>query len=361
MPKGPRPPRVPKGSPRPREAVLKMAPYSPPTGGRKDKLRLDFNENTIGCSPRVTDFLREQLTPGALAVYPEYSETRRALAGFFQVQTDRFLITNGTDEAIQVFVNTYVNAGDEVLLLRPSYAMYRFYAEVAGARIREIEYRAPQMDFPLHELLAAITPSTRAVIVANPNNPTGTGTALIGIERILKKAKRAAVLIDEAYYEFSGVTALGLIGHSPNLFVSRTFSKVYGMAAMRVGCLFSNAANVAFLHKAQSPYSVNALAAAAVQRAIQDKAYIENYVIEALAARELLCVGLEKLKIGYVPSSANFVLINLGKRATQIRDTLRQRNILVRDRSYEVPGCVRVTVGTREQIRRLLAVMEEIW
>lgn len=338
-----------------------MAPYSPPTGGRKDKLRLDFNENTVGCSPRVIAFLRHCLSAEGLAVYPEYSETRGALAEFFQVQPDRFLITNGTDEAIQVFVNTYVNAGDEVLLLRPAYAMYRFYAEVAGAQIREIEYRGPQMDFPLQELLAAITPATRAVIVANPNNPTGTGTALIGVERILKRAKRAAVFIDEAYYEFSGITALGLIEHAPNLFVSRTFSKVYGMAAMRVGCLFSSAANIAFLHKAQSPYSVNALAAAAVREAIQDTGYIESYVTEVLAARELLCVGLEKLKIPYIPSSANFLLIDLGKRAVEIRDTLRERGILVRDRSYEVRGCVRVTVGTREQIRHLLTALEEIW
>lgn len=352
---------IPKGTIRPREAVLKMAPYSPPTAGREGKLRLDFNENTVGCSPRVIEFLRERLNAGGLAVYPEYANAKRALADFFHVPAERLLLTNGTDEAIQVFVNTYVNAGDEVLLLRPAYAMYRFYADVAGATIREVEYRLPHMEFPLEELLAAITPATRAVILANPNNPTGTGVHFQGIERILKRARKAAVLIDEAYYEFSGVTALPLIERSPNLFVSRTFSKVYGMAAMRLGCIFSGAANIAFLHKAQSPYSVNALAALAVEQAVCDTAYIENYVAEVLAARELLCVGLEKLGITYVPSSANFVLANLGKRAIEVRDALRARAILVRDRSYEVPGHVRMTVGTREQTRRLLAELEEIW
>ncbi len=129
-------PRLPKGAVRPREAVLKMAPYSPPTAGRAGKLRLDFNENTVGCSERVAEFLRKKLTAGDLAVYPEYGETRAALAEFFGVSADQFLLTNGTDEAIQVFVNTYVDAGDSVLLLRPAYAMYRFYAEVAGAKIR---------------------------------------------------------------------------------------------------------------------------------------------------------------------------------------------------------------------------------
>ena len=353
--------RIPKGILRPREAVLKMAPYSPPTAGREGKLRLDFNENTVGCSPRVIAFLRERLNAGGLAVYPEYAETKRALADFFHVQPEQLLLTNGTDEAIQVFLNTYVNAGDEVVVLRPAYAMYRFYAEVAGAAIREVAYLPPQMDFPLDELLDAITPATRAVIIANPNNPTGTGVQFQGIERILKRARKAAVLIDEAYYEFFGVTALPLVERAPNLFVSRTFSKVYGMAAMRLGCVFSNPANIGFLHKAQSPYSVNAMAALAVQEAVRDHVYIESYVTEVLAARELLCVRLEKLGIAYVPSSANFVLANLGSRAIAVRDALRSRGILVRDRSYEVPGHVRMTVGTREQTRRLLAALEEIW
>lgn len=356
-----RPARVPKGIVRPREAVLKMAPYSPPTAGREGKLRLDFNENTVGCSPRVIEFLRERLQPAGLAVYPEYTETKQALADFFEVKPGQVLLTNGTDEAIQVFINTYVNAGDEVVVLRPAYAMYRFYAEVAGAVIHEVPYRPPQMDFPLDELLHAVTPATRAVIISNPNNPTGTAVQFHGIERILKRARKAAVLIDEAYYEFCGITALPLVERSPNLFVSRTFSKVYGMAAMRLGCVFSHPANIAFLHKAQSPYSVNTVAALAVQAAVRDRAYIEKYVAEVLAARELLCLGLERLGISYVPSSANFVLVNLGKRAVAVRDTLRGRGILVRDRSYEVPGHVRMTVGTREQTRRLLAAITEIW
>jgi histidinol-phosphate aminotransferase len=354
-------PKLPKGAIRPREAVLRMAPYSPPTAGRAGKLRLDFNENTVGCSPRVIEFLQQRLEAGGLAVYPEYGEAKAAVAEFFSVAPDHFVFTNGTDEAIQVFINTYVDDGQEVLLLRPAYAMYRFYAEVAGATIREIPYEGPHMDFPLDAMLDAITPATRALLIANPNNPTGTGLSLLSIERILKRARQAVVFIDEAYFEFSGVTALGQIERSPNLFVSRTFSKVYGMAAMRLGCLFSHPSNIAYLHKAQSPYSVNALAVLAAQAAVADTAYIENYVAEVLAARELLCAGLDKLGIEFVPSSANFMLIRLGRRALEIRDFLRERGILVRDRSYEAPGCVRITVGTREQTRCLLAALEEIW
>lgn len=347
--------------PEPREAVKRMAPYSPPTGGRADKLRLDFNENTVGCSPTVIEFLKNNLSAGALTIYPEYVDAKREIAAYFGVDENEMLFTNGTDEAIQVLVNTYVDDNDDVLLLRPSYAMYRFYAEVAGASIREIDYRGSDLAFPINELLLAIRPDTRAILLANPNNPTGTGVDLAEVERILDAAPQAAVLIDEAYFEFSGVTALPLLKQRPNLFVSRTFSKVYGMAAMRFGCLFSQAANAAFLHKAQSPYSVNTMATLAGRAAIRDTAYVDAFVKEVLAARALVYDGLAALAIRAFPSKANFVLFDAGERAIPIRDELRRRGVLVRDRSYEIPGCVRVTIGTREQAERFLTELKSIW
>jgi histidinol-phosphate aminotransferase len=345
----------------PRPAVQKMAPYSPPTGGRAGKLRLDFNENTVGCSPKVIEFLKQHLTADALTVYPEYVEATQELASFFGVSPDEFILTNGTDEAIQVLINTFVDDGQDVLLLKPSYAMYRFYAELAGATVREIAYAPEDLAFPLDEFLAAIRPNTRAILVANPNNPTGTGLALDGVRRILEAAPGAAVLIDEAYFEFCGVTALPWLRQYPNLFVSRTFSKVYGMAAMRCGVLFSTAGNVRWMHKAQSPYSVNMLAALAARAAVQDREYIANYVTEVLAARELVYDGLRRLGIPFYPSQANFVLFRAGNRAIPIRDALREHGVLIRDRSYEIPGCVRVTIGNRAQIQRFLAELETLW
>lgn len=346
---------------RPREAVLQMAPYHPPTGGRADKLRLDFNENTVGCSPKVIDFLKSRLEENRLAVYPEYVEAKRELATHFRVAEDEMLLTNGTDEAIQVLINTFIDDGDEVIILRPSYAMYRFYSEVAGAHVQDLDYREGTLHFPLEELLETIQSTTRAVLISNPNNPTGTAVKIDGIERILRRASNAAVLIDEAYYEFCGTTALRHLDEYPNLFVSRTFSKVYGMAGMRLGCLFSQAANIEYLHKCQSPYSVNTLAALAARVAVQDSAFITRYVTEVLAARELVFVGLEKLGVEYYDSEGNFVLMKIGNRAVEVRDRLRESGVLVRDRSYEIAGCVRVTVGTRDQMRRFLTELERIW
>ena len=338
-----------------------MAPYHPPSGGRRGKLRLDFNENTVGASPLVIDFIKRYLTAGDLTIYPEYQNALEDLSTHFGVQQTEMTLTNGTDEAIQVLINTFVDDNEEVIILRPSYAMYRFYSQLAGARVEEVDYRAGKLAFPLEELLERITPQTKGILISNPNNPTGTGVAAAGLEKILRKAPHAAVLVDEAYYEFCGITMLPRLKDHSNLFVSRTFSKVYGMAAMRCGCLFSQAANMAHVRKAQSPYSVNSLAAMAARIAVQDTKFIEDYVTEVLAARELLYVGLEKLKIPYIESQANFVLGQVGNRATPIRDALRERGVLVRDRSYELPGYLRFTVGTRDQVQRLLDELERIW
>ncbi len=346
---------------KPRAAVERMAPYSPPTGGRSGKLRLDFNENTVGCSPAVVKFLVEKLTQEQLTIYPEYEATRVALARYFGQSDARFAITNGTDEAIQVLINTYVDDNDEVLILHPSYAMYRFYSEVAGGQVRELPFRENDLSFPLEELLAAVTPATRAILISNPNNPTGTAIGLDAIQTILEAAPEAAVLIDEAYFEFFGVTALPLIDSYQNLFVSRTFSKAFGMAAMRVGCLFSQEQNVRYARKAQSPYSVNMLAAWAVRAALEDASYVDDYVNNALEARALIYEGFRKRGVRHYESQANFVLFHAGEQSGAVRDGLRDRGVLVRDRSYEIPGTVRVTAGTPEQVRLFFQAFDEVW
>jgi len=347
--------------PQPREAVRKMAPYHPPTSGREGKLRLDFNENTVGCSPAVSAFLRERLTEEKLATYPEYSAARATLAKHFGVRESELLLTNGTDEAVQLIVNTYVGAGDEVIVPQPSYAMYRFYAELAGATLRLIPFREETLEFPTGEILGAVNNRTKAIFLANPNNPTGSALSVDAIENIARQASSAAVLVDEAYYEFNRVTALPLLSRFPNLFVCRTFSKAYGMAGLRLGCLFSQPGSMEIVRKIQSPYSVNSMAVLAAEAAIRDQVHVDRYVAEVLAARDLFCNGLTKLKIPAFATAGNFVLLRLGGRASSVQESLRARGILVRDRSYELDGCVRVTVGTKEQMRQLLEALSEIW
>src|SRR3990167_10496560 len=265
---------------KPRDAILRMDPYRPPSSGRGGKMRLDFNENTVGCSPRVLRGLRG-IAADSLAVYPEYEEALPRFAAYFGVKPQQMTLTNGTDEAIQLVVNTYVNAGDGVIVLRPSYAMYRFYAQLAGARVAEAGYPA-DLRFPAKELLKRITSRTRAIFVANPNNPTGTSASPSQLKALLRAAPRAAVMVDEAYFEFSGKTVLPWIADYPNLFVSRTFSKAYGLAALRLGCLFSQKQNIGAIRKGQSPYSVNAVAVAAALEAVRNSGAVKKYVSEVL-------------------------------------------------------------------------------
>ncbi|HWP84599.1 MAG TPA: histidinol-phosphate transaminase [Terriglobia bacterium] len=343
---------------KPRQAIRKMEPYRPPSSGREGKMRLDFNENTVSCSPRALQRLRG-LGAATLAVYPEYEGALPKLARHFRVSPGQLTLTNGTDEAIQLVVNTFVNPGDQVLVPAPTYAMYRFYAQVMGADVVEVPYRR-DLRFPAKELLAAISRRTRAIFIANPNNPTGSSASPAQLKAVLRAAPQAAVMVDEAYFEFSGQSALPWIKRYPNLFVSRTFSKAYGLAGLRVGCLFSSAHNIAAIRKGQSPYSVNRAAVAAALEAVRDRAFIRRYVAEVLAARTMLREGLDRLGWKYFPSDANFILVEFGKHARRVRDLLAEEGILVRDRSYELAGCVRITVGTRAQTRQLLKALERV-
>jgi histidinol-phosphate aminotransferase len=339
----------------PRPSIESMQPYRPPSSGRGNKMRLDFNENTVGCSPRVLRRLKK-ITAGELAVYPEYDDALPRFAAYFGVRPDELTLTNGTDEAIQLVTNTYVSERDTVVVLKPTYAMYRFYAQVAGARVVEVDY-PPDLSFPQEKLLRAAKSRAKAIFVANPNNPTGTLATPAQLKELLEAAPGAAVMVDEAYFEFCGQTALPWIGRYRNLFVSRTFSKAFGLAAMRCGCLFSSARNIDKLRKGQSPYSVNSVAVACALEAIRDTGYVKKYAAEVLRARRILCEELRRLGWKYFPSAANFVLVNFGPAAQPMRRLLGEHEILVRDRGYEIPGSVRITVGTVAQTRRLIEVL----
>ena len=354
------PKKAPLEFPPARPAIRRMEPYRPPIDGRAGKLRLDFNENTMGCSPRVVKALRKMASAQFLSVYPEYQASRERIAPFFGVNADQLVFADGTDEAIQLMVHTYVDAGQEVLIPWPTFPIFRAAAESAGAKLRLIRYPQQTLAFPLERLLRAVTASTRLILIANPNNPTGGAIGLDEIETILRAAPRAAVLIDEAYFEFYGVTALDLLTRYPNLFVSRTFSKVYGMAGLRIGCLFSRAENMVMLRKFQSPYSVNSLAVACALEAVQDQDHIRRCVEEILEAREMLRSGLDRLQIPHYPSYANFVLARFGEQAEPVCEGLRERGVLVRDRSREIPGTVRITAGAKRQVRRMFKALADV-
>jgi histidinol-phosphate aminotransferase len=343
-----------------RRAVGRMRPYNPPLEGRTEKLRLDFNENPTGCSPAVRRALAK-LTAASISAYPEQETVRGQAARHFGVHSDELLLTNGTDEALSLVVNTFVESGDTVLLAEPTYAMYRFYSELAGARIVAPRYDSA-MRFPWKEIFAALRSAPRVFFLPNPNSPTGNLLSLRELRRILNAANRTMVVIDEAYFEFSGVTVIPWVRHYRNLIVTRTFSKTAGLAGLRLGCIFVHRELAATMRKAQSPYPVNVAALAAAEAAMRDRNFLAQTVSKVRLGRRELERGLARLGVRYFPTAGNFVLVYFGDRAKKVVAALARKGTLVRDRSsdFNGEGYVRITFGTVAQMRTLLRELREI-
>ena len=349
--------------PAPRRAVLRMKEYHPPLGGR-DVLRLDFNENTVACSPKVRNVLA-QFAACDLTKYPERQVVEAKAALHLGLKPEQVVLTNGVDEAIHIVCETYMDAGDEMLLPVPTYTMYEVYASGTDGRAVTVQ-AGEDFAFPTERLLAAITPSTKIVAIANPNSPTGATVTREEILAIAARAPGAVVLVDEAYFHFFGETVADLIGMVPNLMLARTFSKAYGLAGLRLGLLAGAQENMQWIRRVLSPYSVNSLALACLLPALEDETYLRWYVEEVCGARQEFKDGLDALGIRWWPTQANFVLTHIGAKHRDFVAAMHRRGVLVRDRSADpgCDGCVRVTVGTREQMRQAVgsfrASLEEI-
>jgi histidinol-phosphate aminotransferase len=341
-----------------RLAVRNLKEYHPPLGGRIG-LRLDFNENTRGTSPRVLERLRK-LSSDQLARYPERAPIERITADFLGLNPREVLLTNGIDEAIHLLCQTYLEAGDEALVVVPTFAMYELMAAGAAAQVVSVPALS-EFQFPSQRLLARINSATRFIAIANPNNPTGTVTNPTEILRVAHAATHAAVLVDEAYFEFYGQTLLSKIRTLPNLFVARTFSKAYGMAGLRVGVLVGPEEQLSMVRKCASPYNVNAVALACLPAALADQEFVECYTSQVRCGRERLGAKLRSLGIRYWPSQANFILANFGACTQSFVAAMSNRGILVRDRSSDpgCEGCVRITIATDQQMDRLLVTLDE--
>jgi histidinol-phosphate aminotransferase len=342
-----------------RAAVKNLHAYRPPLAGRQG-LRLDFNESTAGCSPLVLARLR-LLDAEVLARYPEREPVEREVATFLGLDMAQVLLTNGVDEAIHLLCATYLNADDEAIIVVPTFAMYSLFAQVEGARVVQV-LAGKNFSFPLEEVLSRINPRTRLIAVANPNNPTGTAVACDVLLQIAQAAPHAAVLADEAYFEFHGDTVLSNISRQGNLFVARTFSKAYGLAGLRIGLLAGVAEQIAMVRRVASPYNVNAAALAVLPEALADQAYVQHYVAEVMRGRAMLEQELGTLGFRYWPSRANFVLVRVGAAHAEFVHSLRARGILVRDRNADpgCEGCVRLTVGSLEHTQALITALRDV-
>jgi histidinol-phosphate aminotransferase len=344
--------------PQARRAVLAMPEYHPPLAGR-DALRLDFNENTLAASPKVIARLR-QVTAEGLTKYPEREGVERVAAAHFGLEANQVLLTNGVDEAIHLVCAAFLEEDDEAMVCTPTFFMYEVSAGMMTAHVTKVQTDA-SLEFPYERFMAAISPRTKLIMVASPNNPTGAVVAREQLLAICAAAPQAVVMVDEAYYHFFGETLMDDVGKVPNLMVARTFSKAYGLANLRIGMLAGSAELMKYVRKVSSPYNVNGVALDCLPVALADDAYVQWYAEQVRVGLARMMDGLRALGVEFFPSHANFVLMKIGAKHAELVRAMRARGVLLRDRSTD-PGCdgyVRITIGVEEHVERGLAALKE--
>jgi histidinol-phosphate aminotransferase len=341
-----------------RKAILARQTYEAPAEGRRGKIRLDFNENTTGCSAAALKAIR-RLNAKDIATYPEYDASTRTLARYFRVKPDELLLTNGGDDALRVFFDTFVEASTHILICEPTFPMYRYYAEIAGARVATLRY-GPQMEFPMTAALAALKKKPRVFFLANPNNPTGTLVPLREIEQLLRAATHTVVALDEAYAEFSGANAIALTRKYPHLFIARTFSKAAGLAALRLGAVIASRDSLSLVRRAMPPYPVNMAALVAAVAATKQRKAINDYVSGSQRRRAWFACELQKHGVRVFPTAANFLLADFGARGPAFFRKLARHNVLIRERGKDLgPRFARITIGTQAELNKFLRLLRK--
>jgi histidinol-phosphate aminotransferase len=321
--------------------------------------KLDGNENPYGCSPGVQK---------ALAAYPYYHiypdpgqrELRRVLGGYLGVGADRIVVGAGSDELVDLILRLFIEPGDKVINCTPTFGMYPFATQVCGGEVVEVP-RDKDFAVDVAGVKAAIDKRTKIVFLASPNNPTGNITPQGDILELVSTG--VVVVVDEAYYEFSGVTTAPLVGNYENLIILRTFSKWAGLAGLRVGYGIFPTPIAAYLMKIKPPYNVNTAAQVAVRESLGDMEYLHSTVAAIIAERERLLAKLKETgSLQPFPSQANFILCRVLKgQAQEIHQELQRRGIFLR--YFDTPilrDFLRISVGKPEHTDALLEALKEI-
>jgi histidinol-phosphate aminotransferase len=330
------------------------------TGIPEDQIiKLDANENPYGCSPRVSQALSKY---PYLNIYPDANQTelRENLSEYLGLGMEYLVAGNGSDELIDLLLRIFLEPGDEVIVNVPTFDMYRFSTEVCRGKVVNV-LRNKNFEVDIAAVKAAVTLRTRLIFVTSPNNPTGTIISQSAILELLKLG--LPLVVDEAYFEFSGNSVISLVPQYDNLIVLRTFSKWAGLAGLRIGYGAFPLKIADILMKIKPPYSINMAAALAVKISIQERDYLLGTVAKMIQERGRMFEKLKKLGfLKPVPSQANFILCEVTRGdAKFLQDELEKRGILVR--YYNTPllrNYIRISAGKPEQTDKIIQALEEI-
>lgn len=340
-----------------RKSVRELAEYDALVNDSSITLRLDMNENTTGCSPRVLARLRN-LDASKLAYYPSRDKGEKLVAESLGISSAETLLTNGADEAIDLLCRAYLEPENEVVIIVPTFTMYEIFAQAQGAKVIRVPME-PDFSFPLQQVLEKISAKTKLIVICNPNNPTGIPIDRGSVLQIIAAAPDAAILVDEAYFHFYGQTVMDQVGKLANLFIVRTFSKVYGLAGMRLGVLAGDREQISILRRMAPPFNINAVVLECLAEALNDTQFLESYIAQTRSSREWLRGELEQLGFKCWPSVTNFLLCRFGAEKKEILSALRKRGIALRDRG-DCEGCVRISIGKQAEMEMLLAELKQI-
>ncbi|HKE39819.1 MAG TPA: histidinol-phosphate transaminase [Casimicrobiaceae bacterium] len=322
-----------------------------------DIVKLASNENPRGPSPKVREAIASAVT--GVTRYPDGNgfALKTALAERYGVSIDQIVLGNGSNDVLELATQAFLCPGDHAVYSQHAFAVYPLATQARGAS--GIVVPARELGHDLNGMLAAITPRTRIVFVANPNNPTGTWLPPAALREFIASVPAAVLIVlDEAYNEYLGReqqadTATWIAEH-PNLLVSRTFSKAYGLAGLRVGFGLADASVADMLNRVRQPFNVNSIAQAAAIAALADTAYVEESARLNRSGLEQLMSSLDALGVAFVPSHGNFLLVHVGDAATVYEKLLHQGVIVRPVANYGLPQHVRVTVGLAAENQRFL-------
>lgn len=364
-----------KHSIQPREAVRALRGFTPDLSdrtipelrrllGREDIIKLSFNESPYGPSPRVITALGEAAAQAHLYHDPEGKELREALASHFGVTAEGVFLANGADEIITLVAQAFLSPGDEVVVADPTFGQYAFAAKLMGAQPVVVPVRQ-DLSTDLEAMAAAITASTKLVVLCNPNNPTGLivkGSKMADF--LARVPAEVLVLLDEAYAEYVDapefVSGVELVDKYPNIIAVRTFSKIYGLAGLRLGYGIAHPQVTGMIDRVRSPFNVNALAQTAALAAVADRPYCARTAALNGAERKRVTEALTRLGYTVYPSQTNFVFADTGEDSENVCRALANEGIIIRSGSnWSMPTFVRITLGNSLQNDKLIAVIEK--
>ncbi len=355
-----------------REEIFKIKPYVPGKPveeverelGITDVIKLASNENPLGPSPRaiaaITAFASK------VNVYPDGNcfYLKKALAVGLNCAPEEIVLGNGSDNLLMLLGTTFLNPADEIIMGNPSFSEYDFSAKVMGAKTVKVPLK--NFTYDLEGIVAALTGKTKIVFICNPNNPTGTIVTAAEVESFMRKIPdNVLVVFDEAYYEYVGDAAypdsLQYVKENRNVIVLRTFSKIYGLAGLRIGYGVAPKEIISAINRVREPFNVNLLAQKAALAALSDTDFLEKSRAVNAAGKEMLYDVLRARGLEFVPTETNFIFINTGLDSQEVFQKLLRQGVIVRTGDiFGYPKFIRVTVGTPRENKRFIAALEKV-